>query len=126
MPLVAVINAGAGIPATYYKRFAEGLADRGIVTITCDYRGIGPLRVLCRRSSAGVAYDWAARTRPDFKRNFRRMDSSVDYEGLATTRSRFEAVDADVLAITIADDLFATSAASVRLRGLFSGVGLKD
>lgn len=35
------ISAGAGIPARYYDRFAAWLADRGIPTLTYDYRGIG-------------------------------------------------------------------------------------
>lgn len=68
---------------------------------------------------AGVAYDWAARTRPDFKRNFRRRDGSVDFERFTEIRSRFEAVDADVLAATISDDPFAIPKAITRLRGLY-------
>jgi predicted alpha/beta hydrolase len=36
-----VVNAGAGIPARYYDRFAAWLADRGLPTLTYDYRGIG-------------------------------------------------------------------------------------
>ncbi|CAG0961346.1 hypothetical protein BURK1_00736 [Burkholderiales bacterium] len=35
------VNAGAGIPARYYDRFADWLADRGLPTLTYDYRGIG-------------------------------------------------------------------------------------
>ena len=35
-----VVNAGAGIPARYYDRFAAWLADRGVPTLTYDYRGI--------------------------------------------------------------------------------------
>jgi predicted alpha/beta hydrolase len=58
LPLVAVINPGAGIPATYYKRFAEGLADRGIVTITFDYRGIGPSRPAKLRGFRATIKDW--------------------------------------------------------------------
>lgn len=229
LPVVAVINAGAGIPASYYKRFAESLADRGVVTITYDYRGIGPSRPLKLRGyratikdwgeldapgalrwarehypdrqravighsvggfiagftpdptlidrmvlvgahtgywgdyarwarpfmwmmwhammpaitrtmgyfparhlglpedlPAGVAYDWAVRTRPDFKRNFRRMNGSIDYERLAAIRSRFEAVNADVLAITISDDAFATPDSTARLRGLFNGCRFEE
>jgi len=36
-----VVNGGAGIPARYYDRFAAWLADRGVPTLTYDYRGIG-------------------------------------------------------------------------------------
>lgn len=43
-PLIGIINAGAGIPAAYYERFAGFLADRGIPTLTYDYRGIGRSR----------------------------------------------------------------------------------
>ena len=229
LPLVAVINPGAGIPSTYYRRFAEGLADRGIVAITYDYRGIGPSRpaklrgygatikdwgefdapaalswarehypdrqravighsvggflagftpdptlidrlvlvgahtgywgdyaprtrpimwalwhavmpVVTRSMGyfparrlglpedlpAGVAYDWAARTRPDFNRNYRRADGSLDHERLATMRSRFEVLKVDVLAVTVSDDPFATPAATARLRGLFSGCRFEE
>jgi predicted alpha/beta hydrolase len=38
---VVIVNAGAGIPARYYDRFAAWLADRGLPTLTYDYRGIG-------------------------------------------------------------------------------------
>ena len=229
LPLVVVINAGAGIPATYYKRFAEGLAERGIVTITYDYRGIGRSRpaklrgyratikdwgeldapaalrwvrenypgrqravighsvggfligftpdpalvnhiVLvgahtgywgdCARRArplmwvmwhavmptvtkamgyfparrfglpedlpAGVAYDWAARTRPNFNRNFRRSDGSLDNERYVAIRSRFEALNVDVLAVRVSDDPFATAAATARLRGMFSGCRFEE
>jgi predicted alpha/beta hydrolase len=222
--LVAVVNSGAGIPASYYRRFAEGLAERGIVTITYDYRGIGQSRphklrgykasikdwaeldapavlgwarehypersravighsiggflvgfapdptlvdyiVLvgahtgywrdyaawarplmwamwhalmpavtrtmgyfpARRFGlpedlpAGVAKDWASRTRPDFDRNYLLPDGSLDRARLAQIRAGFGAIAATVLAITFSDDPFATPAATVRLRGLFRG-----
>ena len=223
LPMVAVINAGAGIPATYYRRFAERLADLGIVTITYDYRGIGPSRPVklrgfratikdwgefdapaalrwarehypdrkravighsvggflagfasdstlidrmvlvgahtgywgdyARRARplmwfmwhavmpavtkamgyfparrlglpedlpAGIALDWAVRTRPDFKRSFRRADGSIDIDRIAAMRSRFEALEVNVLVVSVSDDPFATPAAIARLRGLFS------
>ena len=41
---VVIVNAGAGIPARYYDRFAAWLADRGLPTLTYDYRGIGRSR----------------------------------------------------------------------------------
>jgi predicted alpha/beta hydrolase len=229
VPLVAVINPGAGIPASYYKRFAEGAADRGIVTITYDYRGIGasrPARLRGYRATikdwgefdapaalrwvreqypdrqrvvighsvggflagftpdstlidkmvfigahtgywgdyarwarplmwamwhalmpavtktmgyfparrlglpedlpAGVANDWAARTRPDFHRNFLRADGSLDAERFAEVRSRFAALDVDILTVTFSDDPFATPAATTRLRGLFTGCRFEE
>jgi len=229
LTLVAVIYPGAGIPASYYRRFAEGLADRGIVTITFDYRGIGPSRpnklrgyratikdwgefdapaalrwareyypkrqravvghsvggflagftpdptlidylVLVgahtgywgdysRRARplmwalwhaimpaitrsvgyfparrlglpedlpAGVAYDWAARTRPDFTRNFRRADGSVDQDRISVIRSRFRALNVDAFVVTVSDDPFATPAATARLRDLFSGCRFEE
>ncbi len=222
--LVVLINPGAGIPASYYGRFAEGLADRGIATITYDYRGIGHSRPRKLRGyqatikdwgeldvpaalgwarehypdrtravighsiggfltgfvpdpslidrmvfvgahtgywrdyarwarplmwamwhalmpavtrtlgyfparrfglpedlPAGVAYDWAARTRPGFERNYLLPDGSLDRARLAAVRDRFSALTAEVLAITLSDDPFATPAATARLRGLFSG-----
>jgi predicted alpha/beta hydrolase len=70
---------------------------------------------------AGVAYDWAARTRPDFERNYLLPDGSLDRPRLAVVRGRFRALTADVLSITLSDDPFATPTATARLRGLFSG-----
>lgn len=222
--LVAVINAGAGIPATYYGRFAEGLAERGIATVTYDYRGIGQSRPRKLRGyqatikdwaeldvpaalawvrdhypsraravighsiggfltgfvpdptlvdrivfvgahtgywrdyarwarpamwamwhalmpavtrtlgyfparrfglpedlPAGVALDWASRTRPGFERNYMLPDGSLDRMRLAAARDRFRALAVDVLAITLTDDPFATPSATARMRELFSG-----
>jgi len=227
--LVAVINAGAGIPATYYGRFAEALAERGIAAITYDYRGIGlsrPSKLRGYRATikdwaeldgpavlnwtrerfpdrrravighsiggfltgflpdptlvdkivfigahtgywrdyaqwarplmfamwhalmpavtrtlgyfparrfgfpedlpAGVAYDWALRTRPDLARNYLLPDGSLDRARLAAVDSRFAALDADVLAITFSDDPFATHLATARLRSLFSGCRFEE
>ena len=39
-----MINAGAGIKAAYYDRFAAYLAEAGFPTIVYDYRGIGHSR----------------------------------------------------------------------------------
>ena len=224
LALISVINPGAGIPAAYYGRFAEGLADRGIVTMTYDYRGIGgsrpkklrgytasikdwgeldvtaalawarehyPERIravighsiggflagfvpdptlidrlvlvgahtgywrdyarwaqpsmwalwhalmpavtrtmgyfparrfgLPEDLPAGVAYDWAARTRPGFDRNFRLADGSPDCARYAAVQARFRALRADGLAITFSDDPFATPAGTARLRTLLGG-----
>lgn len=224
LAMVSVINPGAGIPATYYGRFAEGLADRGIVTMTYDYRGIGRsrpkklrgypatikdwgeydgpaalswardhypdrLRAVIGHSiggfligfvpdpalidrivligahtgywrdyarwarplmwtlwhavmpavtrtlgyfparrfglpedlPAGVAYDWAARTKPGFHRNFRLPDGSLDRVRHAAIEARFRALRSDVLSITLSDDPFATPAGAARLRALYSG-----
>jgi len=41
---VVVITCGAGIPAKYYSRFAQYLAERGAAVLTYDYRGIGASR----------------------------------------------------------------------------------
>jgi predicted alpha/beta hydrolase len=227
--LVAVINSGAGIPATYYGRFAEGLAANGIATITYDYRGIGRSRPRNLRNykasikdwaeldapavlawtrerypgrtkavvghsiggflvgftpdpslidhmvlvgahtgywrdyaawaqphmwamwhalmpavtrvmgyfparrfglpqdlPAGVANDWASRTRPDFERNYLLSDGSLDRSRIAAIRARFGAVTADALALTFSDDPFATPKATARLRGLFTGCTFEE
>ncbi len=56
--MVAVINAGAGIPQSFYGRFAAGLADRGLATVTYDYRGIGRSRPPLLRGYAATITDW--------------------------------------------------------------------
>jgi len=226
---VAVINAGAGIPAAYYRAFAAGLADRGVVTMIYDYRGIGrsrpkhlrgykasikdwgefdaPAALTWLRDAyphrrravighsigafligfvqdptlvdriavigghtgywrdyarwarplmwsmwhavmpavtwtlgyfparrfglpadlpAGVAYDWAARTRPDFRRNFRRADGSLDVVRHDQVEARFRALRADALSLTFSDDPFATNAGASRLRALLSGCRFEE
>ena len=70
---------------------------------------------------AGVAYDWAARTQPEFTRNFRHANGSLDHERFAAICSRFRSLNVDVLAVTFSDDVFATAAGTARLRELFSG-----
>ncbi len=227
--LVTVINAGAGIPAAYYRGFAQGLADQGVVTMTYDYRGIGRsgpkrlrgyqatikdwgefdapaalewlrenysgrLRAVIGHSiggfligfvqdptlidrivmigghtgywrdyarwarplmwsmwhavmpamtralgyfparkfglpadlPAGVAYDWAARTRPGFHRNFRFADGSLDSVRHAQVEARFRALHADALSLTFSDDPFSTTAGAARLQALMSGCRFEE
>ncbi len=55
---IVVINGGAGIPASFYGRFAAGLADRGLATVTYDYRGIGRSRPPSLRGYRATITDW--------------------------------------------------------------------
>ena len=57
----AVMNAGAGIPAAYYARFADWLADRGIPTLTYDYRGIGGSRPPSLRGFETSVEEWGSK-----------------------------------------------------------------
>lgn len=55
------INAGAGIPARYYERFAAWLADRGLPTITYDYRGVGGSRPASLKGYDACVEDWGSK-----------------------------------------------------------------
>ena len=59
--LVAIINAGAGIPAIYYHPFASWLADQGIPTYTYDYRGIGASRPPSLKGFGASIYEWGSK-----------------------------------------------------------------
>ncbi|HEY3077398.1 MAG TPA: alpha/beta hydrolase [Burkholderiales bacterium] len=56
---VAVLHAGAGIPALRYRRFARFLAEWGIPVLTYDYRGIGLSRPRELRGFQATIEDWA-------------------------------------------------------------------
>ncbi len=56
-----VVNAGAGIPARYYDRFASWLADRGLPTLTYDYRGIGASAPPSLRDFRASVEDWGSK-----------------------------------------------------------------
>lgn len=57
----AIVNAGAGIPARYYDRFAAWIADRGIPTLTYDYRGIGASAPASLRGFRVSVEDWGSK-----------------------------------------------------------------
>lgn len=56
-----LVNAGAGIPARFYDRFAAWLADRGLPTLTYDYRGIGRSRPARLRGFDADVQTWASK-----------------------------------------------------------------
>jgi predicted alpha/beta hydrolase len=56
---VAVVHAGAGIPALRYRRFARYLAAAGMPVLTYDYRGIGLSRPPDLRGFTALIEDWA-------------------------------------------------------------------
>lgn len=220
-----VINAGAGIPATYYDRFAAWLAEEGVPVLSYDYRGIGSSRPASLRGfktsveewgskdcaaaiatlsvtypgvpllllghsvgcfaagflhdpatiagmvfvaphtgyygdyasrqrpmmwmawhammplltraigyfpgrrlglpedlPRGVALEWAARRRPDFRWNLRLPDGSPDAARHAALQQRFAAFRGSALSVRVSDDAFSTAAGEARIEGLFSGV----
>ncbi len=57
--IVALVSCGGGVPAIRYARFARFLAEKGIPTLTFDYRGIGASRPENLRGFAVVAEDWS-------------------------------------------------------------------
>lgn len=56
-----VVNAGAGIPARYYDRFAAWLADRGLPALTYDYRGIATSAPPTLRGFEACVEDWGSK-----------------------------------------------------------------
>jgi predicted alpha/beta hydrolase len=68
---------------------------------------------------AGVALEWANRRHADFWWNLRKSDGEPDQARIEDAIGRFSAVRAPTLAITFADDAFATDAATDRILGLY-------
>jgi predicted alpha/beta hydrolase len=68
---------------------------------------------------AGVALEWANRREADFWWNLRRSDGEPDQARIDDAIARFLAIRAPTLAITFADDAFATEAATDRILGLY-------
>jgi predicted alpha/beta hydrolase len=60
-PPVVLINSATGVKRGYYDKFARFLADRGFVTVTFDYRGIGGSRPRSLRGFEATMVDWAAK-----------------------------------------------------------------
>jgi predicted alpha/beta hydrolase len=59
--MVALINAGAGIRAVYYDRFAAFLALEDCPTIVYDYRGIGRSRPRSLRAFSASVEEWGSK-----------------------------------------------------------------
>ena len=58
---VVLINAGAGIPTTYYACFAAWLAVAGFPVLTYDYRGIGRSRPTSLRGFQASVEEWGSK-----------------------------------------------------------------
>jgi predicted alpha/beta hydrolase len=56
---VVLINAGGGVPAALYARFARHLAAQGFPTFAYDYRGIGASRQAGLRGQSHGNEDWS-------------------------------------------------------------------
>lgn len=56
---VAVIGAATAVPASYYRHFAEWLAQRGYAVLTFDYRGVAASRDALRSGEDVRLRDWA-------------------------------------------------------------------
>ena len=68
---------------------------------------------------AGVALEWANRREADFWWNLRKSDGGPDQARIESAIARFLAIRAPTLAMTFADDAFATEAATDRILGLY-------
>ncbi|RTL37316.1 MAG: alpha/beta fold hydrolase [Burkholderiales bacterium] len=56
---VAVIGCATAVPASYYRHFAQWLADRGYAVLTFDYRGIAASRRALHAGEDVRLRDWA-------------------------------------------------------------------
>lgn len=56
---VAIIGAATAVPASYYRHFAEWMAQRGYAVLSFDYRGIAASRDVLRRGEDVRLRDWA-------------------------------------------------------------------
>lgn len=74
-----LLLGGTGIPRRFYAPFAAHLADRGLLTLTLDFRGVGSSRPASLRGfdatkqdwarlDASAAFDWLERRAPDLPR----------------------------------------------------------
>ena len=57
----ALINSGAGIPSSFYDRFAAFLAEGGVPTLVYDYRGIGRSRPTSLRGFKASVEEWGSK-----------------------------------------------------------------
>jgi predicted alpha/beta hydrolase len=67
-----------------------------------------------------VALEWAARRKPEFWWHLKSADGSIDRALVQTLLGRFSAIQARTLALSFADDPFATDDATERLLALFA------
>ncbi|MFG6490567.1 serine aminopeptidase domain-containing protein [Roseateles sp. BYS78W] len=56
---VAIIGAATAVPASYYRHFAEWMAQRGYAVLSFDYRGIAASREALRQGEDVRLRDWA-------------------------------------------------------------------
>lgn len=54
-----IINGATAAPQSYYRRFAEWLAIRGLRAVTYDYRGVGASRPKWLQNFSASMTDWA-------------------------------------------------------------------
>lgn len=54
----AILHCGGGIPARFYRHFADFLSEFGVPVLTYDYRGIGLSRPQRLRGFAAGIEDW--------------------------------------------------------------------
>jgi predicted alpha/beta hydrolase len=57
-PRAAILHCGGGVPARFYRRFADCLSRFGIPVLTYDYRGIGLSRPAKLRGFRAGIEDW--------------------------------------------------------------------
>lgn len=57
-PRAAILHCGGGVPARFYRRFANFLSAFGIPVLTYDYRGIGLSRPATLRGFSAGIEDW--------------------------------------------------------------------
>lgn len=55
---LVLVGAATGVPARYYNPFAAALAERGLLAVTYDYRGIGASRPASLRGFGASMRDW--------------------------------------------------------------------
>jgi predicted alpha/beta hydrolase len=56
-----IVHGATAVPQTYYRRFAEFLASRGLRVLTYDFRGVGQSRPAELAGFAATMTDWARR-----------------------------------------------------------------
>jgi predicted alpha/beta hydrolase len=109
-PRAAIVLHGAvGVPAGYYRGFAEWLRDQGYACLTYDYRDFGASRMQALRKSRADLHTWGLSDQPAALAEARRLMPGVPVwvigHSLGGTMLGFHPMEGVARVITVASGL---------------------